>query len=461
MKYPHEERGGQLDTPILDMLTEYAGQGGERWHMPGHKGGEPARGDFLRWMYDVTEIGAMDRVPNPVEQSERLMAETYGADRTWYSVQGATLPVMAAILAANPPGSTLWVDRTMHRSVLGALMIGGYHVRWLYPTFLRAGVMLPLAAFPDDFAGGTSLVLTRPTYDGLAGPLRSVIDRAHQQGLRVIVDEAHGSHWAGPGYPESALALGADLVAHGVHKTETSLTQTGLLHLKGPRVQAADVDRWWRLLGTSSPSYLLLASLDRLQWERHQPESRTTWQEFRARVELLWNTLEQRRVPLLQPWAASQGIWVDPARLTVLAPGADIQERVLPWGELEKATPGSATFFLSPVQDLSVVQQALAGGIPVSAQDPFELDGFPHLDAALTPRETWGRPARRVRLAEARGAVARDALTPYPPGIPVVVPGEVISGEMVDWLERWQATVTGPIQGISQEEGQQWVWIIE
>ncbi len=450
-----------MDTPVLDMLYTYARLEGERWHMPGHKGLRPPGGDFLDWAYDVTEIGPMDETPNPVQLSERLMAESYGAERTWYSVAGATLPVMAAILAANPPGSTLWVDRTCHRSVLGALTIGGYHVRWLYPAFVRAGIMLPLEEFPEDFQGASGLVLTRPTYDGLARDNAEVIERAHHQGLTVIVDEAHGSHWQGRHYPISALRQGADLIAHGVHKTEGSLTQTGLLHLQGKRVSPAEVERWWKILGTSSPSYLLLGALDRLQWERRQPEYARRWERLGERAEELWNTLEQRGHHVLQPWAKRQGLSVDPARLTLLGPGKMIQERIGSWGEMEKVTPGSGTFFLSPDQDPAALLEALDGiSFPTAAQ---ELDrvSFPRLRTAMTVRETWSRKARRLPLAEARGHVVKEALTPYPPGIPVAVPGEVLTDEMIAWLQWWSATATGPIQGLTMEEGRQWVWVTE
>ncbi len=444
----------------MDMLETYAQDSGERWHMPGHKGRIPVRGEFLRWELDVTEIGPMDDTPNPVQQSERLMAAVTGADRTWYSVAGATLPVMAAILAANPFDSTLWVDRTLHRSVLGALTIGGYQARWMYPQFIRAGLMLPLQDVPTDFADSSGVVLTRPTYDGLASSIESVIDEAHGQGLTVVVDEAHGSHWSGEPYPQSALGMGADLVAHGVHKTEAALTQTGLLHLQGDRVDPAEIDRWWRILGTSSPSYLLLASLDRLQWERRQAHYRGRWLGLAERAEALWHTMTAMGIPVLQPWARARGLSVDPARLTLLGPGKQLAERLSRHGELEKVTPGSATLFLSPDQELSIIIEALRGVDFTSAAEALEPIEFPRLTSAMTVRDAARHSGRRVELSESAGLVVKEAVTPYPPGIPAALPGERLTEAMIDWLQWWAETTTAPIQGLTWQDGRAQIQVV-
>lgn len=443
------------------MLYEYAQQERQRWHMPGHKGLRPPLGDFLDWKFDVTEIKAMNEVPNPVQRSERLMAKTYGADHTWYSVQGATLPIMVAILASNPLGSTLWVDRSMHRSVLSALVIGGYQVRWMYPQVLPLGLGLPLTTFPEDFSGATGMVLTRPTYDGLAQHLGDVIGRAHAAGLGVVVDEAHGSHWIGPRYPLSAVYEDADFVVHGVHKSENTLTQTGLLHQRGERIDPREVDRWWRLLATSSPSYLLLGALDRLQQERHSLTYQSRWTEFGERVAAMWNRLSQQGIPTLQEWGRRHGFDVDPARLTFLGPGSEIAEFMQDWGEVEKVTPGSCSLLLSPDQDLSYIMKGLTARQWSIETGAFSPMSYPQLATAFTIRDALSMPGRWVPLEAAEGLVAKDALTPYPPGIPVTVPGEVITAELIEWLQHWLSTVPSPVDGITFKEGRQSIWVVD
>ncbi|PSR21599.1 MAG: arginine decarboxylase [Sulfobacillus acidophilus] len=449
-----------VDAPVLDMLSRYRKHGGERWHTPGHKGVTPVHGEFLDWANDITEIEDMHATPNPVELSERLMASAYGADRTWYSVQGATLPVMAGILAAFPFGSTLLIDRAIHRSVLGALIIGAYKVRWLYPDFIGAGLPLPLKNFPSDLSGVDGVVLTRPTYDGLAAPLTEIVQAAHQQGLIVVVDEAHGSHWQGPHYPASALAIGADLVAHGVHKNEASLTQTGLLHLKGHRVSASAVERWWRVLQTTSPSYLLLGALDRLQWERRQPERCQTWDSLAVRARDLWIQCAQSRIALLQPWAAARHWEVDPARLTIMGQGLRVAQVLAPVGAVEKVTAHSCTLILSPQQSLAPLASALAR-LP-DTHDPKALRvlSYPRLKAAMGVREAFEKPGHWVPLAHAAGEVAHDPLVPYPPGIPAAMPGELLTPELTQWLSEWVQEAAGTLQGIKRLDGQLCVWVV-
>lgn len=447
-------------TPIVDMLSEYVQIGGERWHMPGHKGKIPAGGDFLQWSYDVTEIDPLWHEPNPIQESEALMAQTYGARATWYSVAGATLPVMVGILAANPPGSTLVVDRSLHRSVLGALIIGDYQVRWVYPPLLKAGLALPISVSEQDLSGAQGLVVTRPTYDGLAQSLVSTIESAHRVGMTVFIDEAHGSHWTGVRYPPSAIQQGADLVAHGVHKTESALTQTGLLHLLTSRVDQAEIERWWRLLSTSSPSYLLLASLDRLQAERHLPSYRTQWEDLATRVESLWHSLETRGFVILQSWGRRQGWDVDPARLTIIGSGTELRRRLQPWGEVEKVTPGSCTLILSPGDGLESISPRLSDP-PLGALEYLQTLSYPVLDSAMRPSQAFKAAGQWVRLGQAAGRVMKEALTPYPPGIPVVVPGEILSPAMVEWLAWWLQEMPVPIQGVRQEEGQWWVWAVK
>jgi len=213
-------------------------------------------------------------------------------------------------------------------------------------------------------------------------------------------------------------------------------------------------------LSTSSPSYLLLGSLDRLQDERHQLDYIERWSSLAAHVEELWNTLEQQGVLVLQTWARRQGLAVDPARLTLLGPGMDILERVGAVGEVEKVTPGSCTFFLSPHQDLSRILQVTKEWPFESLERELETVPYPLLSTAMTVRETWATTGRWVPLDDARGAIVKEALTPYPPGIPVAVPGEVLTDEMVAWLHWWHRTVNAPIHGITVKEGRQWVWIV-
>lgn len=454
-------------TPLIDALRRWRDdhRGRMRWHTPGHKGKTPDRGDFLDWAFDLTEVGPFGSggPADPVRQSEQLTAEVFGVTRSRYSVQGASLPVTAAILAAAPAGSEVAVDRNAHRAVLAALVMGGYRPRWIVPA-ARGAVALPVS--PDGSAAALSaevgaVVVTMPTYDGLANPLAPLIAEAHARGIPVVVDEAHGSHFFGrAGFPPSAIEQGADLVIHGSHKTEATLTQTGLLHSQGPRVAEADLERWWRLFTTTSPSYLLMAALDRLQWDRRQPATQAGWETLAERGRALWDRLQSRGWTVLQHWWEDQGCAADPAKLTLWGRGPELARELSSAGVVERVFPEGVTLFLAPGQDPDAVERALAG---IAPGPPPRESHWPIAPLDILPRDAYLQPGRAVPLASAVGQVSARPVVPYPPGIPIVYPGERFTADVVDWIRHWRAQSFGTIEGLEpgRQTGEGDVWIVD
>ncbi len=445
------------ETPLIRMLKEWAPRTGERWHTPGHKGVAP-RGDLvLSWAWDVTEVGPWVRdggPDDPVRASERRLAEALGTERSWFSVQGASLPVMAALLAVGRPGATVALERHAHRSAIAALILGGFRPHWLTSPLSPAGLPLPAdeGTWQSAMDHVDALLLTRPTYDGVGlsdGAVQRVIEQAHTRGQPVVVDEAHGAHWPQrAGYPQSALYLGADLVAHGVHKTEPALTQTGALHLMGRRVPAEAVDLWWNLLVTSSPSYLLLASLDQWQAERAKAEAIARWEALADQARNLWKELTCEGGRVWQFMAENAlGLAADPAKLTLLGPGPEWARRLAKWGMVEKVEPGAVTWILAPHQSLDALRKALGELRPWSACGAAEeqpaASRLPPM--VLLPREAACHRIQWVPLGQAVDRIAGRAVVPYPPGSPWLVPGELITEDLVTAIrhrndQNWEGT---------------------
>ncbi len=463
-----------VERPLVTALEAYGRRGKARWHTPGHKGGRGMRA--LGWEWDLTEVA--DLTPktsreDPVHRSEQLMAETFGAQRTWYSVQGATLPVMAAVLASCRPGSRVLVDRQAHRSVLSGIIIAGASPVWAYPRLGPGGYPLPVD--DEDRAemirrqDPQAVIVTNPTYDGLSAPLAATSRLCQERGIPLIVDEAHGTHFYGnPGFPLSALDQGADLVCHGAHKTEAVLTQTGLLHQNSRLVSAQQLQQAWEMLATSSPSYLLMASLDELQALRHTPDYRDQWVRFGRDMQEIWRDLETAGIFVLQGWWQRSGGWADPAKLTLVGNGERILSELRPFGEPEKADPFGVTLVLTPADDLGVLRQALrtlggAGGLAA----PMAM--WPQAVPVWPPGEAVRRPREWVPWREAAGRVAAAPVTLYPPGVPVIVSGERIDAGMVSWLEStrdWCRQRTGELQGFEPapegtlwKEGEEGLWV--
>ncbi len=456
------------DTPLIDAIKAHLSAGGQQWHTPGHGSTPPFDGSWLDWAADLTEVG--DLAPDagradPIFLSEAGMAQSYGVKRSWYSVQGASLAVTAAVLGAAQQrrGKTVVVERTSHRSVLSALVVGGLEPKWVYPAAMYRGAAADqlIAALSSEVA---AVVLTRPTYDGLAEDIVPVIAAAHRLGIPVVVDEAHGTHWYGRrGFPVSAIALGADLVAHGAHKTEPVLTQAGILHLQGNLVSESDVALWWNILATSSPSYLLMASLDAYQALRRDQTWTERWEQLAVRVRQLWATFSN--VPLLQ--AQYQGnissVQVDPAKLTILGSGRQLADIIQQWGWPEKTDLGSATLILSPSRPISVVESILSTLQTMVIEPPPMQQRMPEPVSKTIPRDAMMRPGIPMMLCQAEGHVARNPLVPYPPGIPLVQPGEIISPAVVQWILEWQQAHGGLIEGVTPEPKNTGgtVWVVE
>lgn len=451
-------------TPIIDALQAYSRTERARWHTPGHKGRVPF--PYLVPQWDVTEIRELTPQSDGddvLHHSERLMAETFGALRTWYSVQGATLPVMAAILAACPSGARVVVDRIAHRSVHSALALANLDPIWAYSSVGPGGYPLPVC--DTDRVGlieehsPVAVIVTNPTYEGLSASLDKTRTLCREKGIILIVDEAHGTHfWGHRGFPASALAVGADLVCHGVHKTDVSLTQTGLLHMTTHQIPPSRVQEAWDLLATSSPSYLLLASLDYLQSLRHQVPYHRHWESFAQDMRESWEIWRNQGLFLLQEWWERQGGQADPAKLTLIGDGMRFLRTLEAFGVEEKSDPSGLTLIVTPQDDRRLLHQALECCASGSALVPGEskIDAWPRTRQILSLHHALSAEREWVPWREAVHRIAARPIIPYPPGIPLVVPGEEINRDVVSWLEgyrQWSLQGSGNLQGIQREPG--------
>jgi arginine/lysine/ornithine decarboxylase len=359
--------------------------------------------------------------------------------------------------------------------VLHGLVLSGATPVYL-PVHFHPGLGLPGMLRTEDLRqaidavkdSGDLLVLLHPSYYGLAGDLAEQIEMAHQRGILVLTDEAHGSHFcASPLFPASALTVGADFTVMGAHKTLGAFTQAAWLHCREGGEAASRVNQALRLVQTTSPSYLLMASLD---VARHQlQQSGERWGETAGLGRRLRREIS--RLPGLMAPAEElldvPGVTAyDPARLVVNVSGLGItgftagdwlarERRLL----VEMADLGNLVFILGPgdegpaaallggLQDLAaacIIAGSRAGEL--SALVP-ELYNLPIPRQILTPRQAFLAPHCQVALEAAVGKVAAETITPYPPGVPLICPGEVIDKPVLDCLKAWrQAGGTWPGQ---------------
>ena len=417
-------------------------------HLPAHgrgRGLSPALQRLLRqrpgsWdLPELPEFGGPLIDSGAVAEAQRRCAHQLGAGAVWFGVNGASGLLQAALLALAPPGSRVLLPRNLHRSLLHACVLG--QVRPLLydlPFDPATGLWRPpspahLAAVLKAAGPVAALVLVSPSYQGQRSDLPALVALAHGHGLPVLVDQAHGLG--------EALAAGADLVVLSGQKAGGGLAQSAALLLQGQRVDPAAVARALLWLQTSSPSALLLASAEATLQELTSPGGRRR----RRRAEQIGERLRRRCELAGLPLLASD----DPLRLVLHTAalginGLDADAWLLERGVIaELPEPGVLTFCLGlgpPVgvvwrlpRQLQRLRRALGGHpLPPFSPPPLPLVAEPELPIG----EAWRAPAEAVPLAAAAGRIAAEPLCPYPPGIPLLVPGERIDPARAVWLQQ-------------------------
>lgn len=459
--------GRQEGTPLLQALRLEAERAEAlvRFDVPGHRQGRMAS-DFSRALgdlglrMDVNATPGLDFLDHPtgvIRDAECLMANACDADEAFFLVNGSSVGVVAMILSACGPGDTILLPRNVHRSAIHALVLGGAVPVFLPPeadpTLGIAHGVRPAAVRDalDRHPEARALLLLHPTYFGVCGDFAAIADLCRKRGVRLLSDSAHGAHFGfARGLPPSALSLGADLCTVSVHKTCGSLTQSSVLLLRERAIRHETVRGVLNLLQTSSASYLLLSSLDSARrWLVH--EARDTFAALLPQVDDL-----RRRVaaiPGLRLMAPPEGMTLDPTKLTLDVSGLGIsgfeayrrlRER---WGvqmELAEArvllavvSPADGPESLSRLADAleALAADALSGhpdGLPEPGPEP-PADPPP---LVLSPREAFFSPSRIVPLADAVGEICGETIMAYPPGIPLILPGERFNRDVTERIRR-------------------------
>ena len=489
-------------SPLQQRLEEYAGSGISAMHMPGHKRRlAPVPGLPYRW--DITEVYGMDDLHHAegiLQEAMDRTAQLVGSRRTWYLVNGSTCGNLAAIYAAVPRGGEVIIARNCHKSVYHAAEILGLSVHFLEPERIDAfGIWGEVQAevagrLLEQYPDSAAVVVTSPTYEGVVSDIEAIADAVHKAGRVLIVDEAHGAHLglersellqksrdqkmgARPFFPDSAVHLGADVVVQSAHKTLPSLTQTALLHCCSERVSEQALEHGLDIFESSSPSYLLMASLDGCTgllidqgaglyaaWEE---EIRKTLSLAKSWTQLEILELQEEEVPRLD---RSKLVIRDAGnRRTGEELGAFLRER----GRIEpEMCCGSNVLLMTSMADSREDWEKLRrvlGQLNDELSSQANAEGCEE-HAAFRPapcekaaeRETIcakGVGTDTVFLRDAKGRISAEYVMAYPPGIPILIPGaEVTKAALEELLSllhagtRLRFSVTGDTAGREQTE---------
>ncbi len=463
-------------APILETLAAYIARGVYPFHTPGHKGGRFTPPELVDlWgpttlAYDLPAMTATDNTLHPthcVKEAQELAAELYGAAATFYLGMGASTGIAAMVLAAVPPGETILLPRNVHRSVASALVLSGARPKFLHHEVLPECGALGVSAETVEAAitegpKPAAVLLTRPTYYGLARTLEPIAAVCRRHGVPLLVDEAHGPHlkFLPAGGPTPALDAGADLAAQSCHKTLGSLVGTAQVHVgHNSPVSPEQFRDALNFLQTTSPNYLQLASIDaNRRWMAELgrelfAEAKTQADELADQINRLpglsvLSTTGDRRLadhthdPLRLVINVAQAGWTGYDAELLLRNDYRVEDEMSDWFNL--------VLVLSPHDDPAARERLLAGLGRVSDNprppaksslaDARDLHQPAIPPLAMTPREAALGPKRAIPLAESVGRVCAESVMFYPPGIPLLMPGEVVTPEI---LEVCQALLAG------------------
>lgn len=462
-----------MEAPLYEMLCLYEEQNRTSLHVPGHKDGRVFDENSLKHFsnllsIDATESKGIDDLHHPsnaIKKAQRLAADAFGADHTFFLVGGSTIGNVGIALSLCQPGNKILVQRNMHKSVFHGLLLAGAEPIYIAPamesTTKAAMVAQPyyieqaLKKYPDV----KGVWITNPNYYGMSQDLTQLAAVCHQAGVPFIVDEAHGAHFGqAETVPPSALSKGADLVIQSTHKMLTSMHMTSMLHMKGQLVSRERVAQVLGMIQSTSPSYPLLASLDiarRHLVERGREQLKETVQRLEDRRKTLSENLK-----ILSIWGGSQEVYArDPLKWIIsckneLVSGYQLLDLFYEQGATaEMSDPRHVVFLFSlhekegdidkVVSSIKKVDETLQHWPEKDKPQKKELIFFDPEGTLYQPkvslRDAFHMPRRKATLDEAVGSLCGETVLPYPPGIPLLTPGEEINQSHIQTIRHLYA----------------------
>jgi len=465
MDEPPSVAGSQDKTPILDVLMNRAKRGVTSFHTPGHKNGQGIDPKILKYTgrnvfkMDVTvfpEVDSLHDPVGPIKKAQQLMAKAYGVKYSQFLVNGSSVGNMAMLMSACHPGDSVILSRNAHKSTLAGVIMSGIWPIWIQPKIDQnldiifdsdaAQIEEALKQFPEAKA----VFVTSPTYYGVATDLKRIAEICHARGKILLVDEAHGPHLKfHKDLPSSAVESGADMCVQSTHKILSAMSQGSVLHINSDRVDITRVRKILSLLQTTSPNYFTLATMDAARRQVVQHGEKVFGrllrlsEDARERVNRLKNIHCITRSEI-----QSKGYDLDITKLSFNVTrtglsGHDVDHILTHKYGIQ--VDCAEIFNLIAImgygtskQDVNKLVTALEeiDRLEQGPQQNWVLQ-IPSLstEMVMIPRDVFlQHPAKRVPLSKAAGHISAQTLTPYPPGIPVLIPGERITKEIQDYL---------------------------
>ncbi len=471
----------QNRAPIFEAAMKYADLRPAYFCVPGHRyengveaGFRSFAGDNI-FKIDITETVVTDDLHCPVsaiKEAQELAAALWGADQTFFLVNGSTCGNEAMVLSAVRPGEKIMIAGNCHKSVYNALILSGAEPVYIMPETINEwdipGGISPAEAgrlfekYPDCRA----LLVTSPDYYGIVSDIRALAEICRRHGALLLVDEAHGPHcYFSEKLPQGALACGADMCVQSLHKTAGALTQSSLLHVKSSSVDIELLKRSLQIVQSSSPSYILMTSIDtaRRDLALHGTEMAENALELACTARNRINSIPGLKCAGRDLEGTGSVFRIDETRLIISAlqlglTGFELKSILSDEHNIEVEMADSRNIiaivsYANTQEDIETLVSALSD-IAAQHSDGIPLSGtckVPHqAECVMTPREAFFAKKKVIPWEEAQGCVSAEMIAPYPPGIPVIRPGEIFTAEILDYLKQIRSS-GGYIHGLSDE----------
>ena len=425
------------------------------FHVPGHKLGKIYDKlnytNTLNKIYsmDTTEIPGTDNLHSPegiIKESQERASEVFKSDETYYLINGSTCGIQAAIMALCPPKSKIIANRDCHQSVINACILGDVDPVYINSevdknTNILKGINIDDAIkVIDSNLDAKAIILTYPTYYGMTYDLKRVCDYAHSKDIAVIVDEAHGAHLGlSEELPKTALEEGADIVIQSTHKTLPSFTQSSMIHIQGDRVNKEQLVSILKIIESSSPSYMLMASLE-IAVDIYNKYGTKLMDELLNNIDKLKNSFKENNGIEFYDTDDKTKIFISTINMgligyeleTILREEYNIQVELSNYyGSLLICTIGNDN------DDFKSLETAL-NEISEKYRTNRNIEKIEYPNnipvKKLTPREAFYKEKKSVKIYESVGKICGEYIIPYPPGISLTSPGEIITKEIIDYI---------------------------
>lgn len=451
------------------LLEKYGSSNNYPFHMPGHKRNQELMPFPKAGKCDITEIEGFDNLHKPqgiIKEAMDFTAKLCGAEHTYFLVNGSTVGNLAGILASTNKGDSVLLARNCHKSVYNAVFLNELKPLYIYPENVRdedgndcgfCGEVLSedIEASLKENPEIKMVVITSPTYEGIISDIKKISAIVHKYGKILMVDEAHGAHlglWKG--FSPSAVTQGADLVVQSPHKTLTAYTQSGVLHLNENRVDREKLEMYLSILQSSSPSYVLMAGLDRC-YHLIEDSGEELFLSYNKRLDRFY--IEAGKLKRLKVFCKDSGF--DRSKIIVFCRGTALSGKELGHILREKYSleaemcSSDYVLLMTGIGDRQEGFDRLITALGIIDDELNDknygterifLKGVPYRKkgrrkAVISPAEAFSREREWVTTDKLEGRIAADYLYLYPPGIPIIVPGEIFDRELLEEIKKYQS----------------------